>query len=109
MTVRENKSDLTPSQQRLVAEMQRINFGRIEELAVRRGEPVLDPKPRIVREIKFGGANGTRPEAAKDDFPLTAKVRDLFTQLEALGDGVVLSLEIQHGLPFRLIVEEVAA
>ena len=103
------KSSLTPSQQKLLAEMQRINFGRIFGLTVRDGQPVMDPPPRVVREIKFGGDNGPRPEAVKADFALKAQVRDLFAQLEALGDGVIPCIEIQRGLPFRMTVEEVFA
>ena len=103
------KSSLTPSQQKLLAEMQRINFGRIEGLVVRAGEPVLDPRPRIIREIKFGGENGPRAESAKADFALKAQVRDLLAQLEALGDGVIPCIEIQRGLPFRMTLEEVCA
>lgn len=89
--------------------MQRINYGRIEGLLVRCGEPVIDPPPRIVREIKFGGENGPRVEAAKSDFVLKAQVRELFAQLEALGNGVIPCIEIQRGLPFRMTVEEVCA
>ena len=103
------KLSLTPSQQQLLAEMQRINFGRIFDLTVRDGQPVMDPPPRVVREIKFGSDNGPRPEAAKVDFTLKAQVRDLFAQLEALGDGVIPCIEIQRGLPFRMTVEEVCA
>jgi len=103
------KTSLTPSQQKLLAEMQRINFGRIFDLEVRDGQPVMDPPPRVVREIKFGGDNGPRPEAVKADFTLKAQVRDLFVQLEALGDGVIPCIEIQRGLPFRMTVEEVYA
>lgn len=103
------KSSLTPSQQKLLTEMQRINYGRIEGLVVRAGQPVLDPRPRIIREIKFGGENGPRAESAKADFALKAQVRDLLAQLEALGDGVVPCIEIQRGLPFRMTLEEVCA
>jgi len=105
----DRKSSLTPSQQKLLAEMQRVNFGRIFDLEVRDGQPVMDPPPRVVREIKFGGDNGPRPEAVKADFTLKAQVRDLFVQLEALGDGVIPCIEIQRGLPFRMTVEEVYA
>lgn len=105
----DRKFSLTPSQQTLITEMQRINFGRIEGLCVRRGEPVMDPPPRIVREIKFGAKNGPRPEVGKADFALKAQVRDLLAQLEALGDGVIRCIEIQRGLPFRMTVEEVCA
>ncbi|MBN2561931.1 MAG: hypothetical protein JXQ75_13485 [Phycisphaerae bacterium] len=103
------KSSLTPTQQQILAEMQRINFGRIFDLEVRDGQPVMDPPPRVIREIKFGGDNGPRPEVAKPDFTLKAQVRDLFAQLEALGDGVIPCIEIQRGLPFRMTVEEVCA
>ena len=103
------KTSLTPSQQKLLTEMQRINYGRIERLVVRRGQPVLTPPPRIIREIKFGGENGPRMEVGKPDFTLKAQVRDMFAQLEALGDGVIPCLEIQRGLPFRMTVEEVYA
>ena len=105
----DRKSSLSPSQQKLLTEMQRINYGRIEGLPVRRGEPVMDPLPRIVREIKFSGENGPRPESAKADFALKVQVRELFAQLEAMGEGVIPCIEIQRGLPFRMTVEEVCA
>ena len=103
------KADLSWEGQSIVELMQSINYGRIKELSVRRGEPVMDPPPRVVREIKFSGDNGPRPEVTKADFALKAQVRQLFAQLEALGDGVILSLEIQRGLPFRMTVEEASA
>ena len=104
-----SKADLSPAGVRLVELMQGINYGRVEDLAVRRGEPVLDPPPRVIREIKFGGENGPRVEVGKPDFTLKAQVRDLFAQLEALGDGVIPCIEIQRGLPFRMTVEEACA
>ena len=103
------KADLCPAGVRLVELMQRINFGRIERLAVRGGKPVFDPPPRVVREIKFGGDNGSRPEIGKANFPLKSQVCGLFAQLEALGDGMVLRIEVQRGLPFKMSVEEVFA
>lgn len=104
-----SKSSLSPDRARLIELMQRINYGRIEGLPVRRGEPVMDPPPRIVREIKFSAENGPRPESAKADFSLKVQVHELFAQLEALGDGVIPCIEIQRGLPFRMTVEEVRA
>lgn len=100
------KSSLSHARVRLIELMQRINYGRVEGLPVRCGEPVMDPPPRVVREIKFGGENGPRPESANADFALKAQVRDFFAQLEALGDGVVPCVEVQRGLPFRMTVVE---
>ena len=104
-----SKADLHPAGARLVELMQGINFGRIEGLSVRAGVPVLDPPPRVVHEIKFGGENGSRPEAARQDFALKAQVRELFAQMQAMGDGVIRCLEVKHGLPFRMTVEGVTA
>ena len=98
---------LSPARRRLLALMQGINFGRIERLVVRDGEPVFDPAPRVVREIKFGGENGPRPEVKAQDFVLKAQTVELFTSLGRLGDGTVECIEVQHGLPFRMKVEEV--
>lgn len=100
---------LDPESRHLVEMMQSVNFGRIEGLVVRNGEPVLDPPPRIIREVKFGGENGPRPEAAKQDFALKAQVRELFAQMEAMGNATIHSIEIKHGLPFKMTVEEDAA
>jgi len=73
---------------------------------VENGEPVFHPPPRVVREIKFGGENGPRPEFRVEDFILKAQVKELFTQLSDLGDGIVERIEVKHGLPFRMNVEE---
>ncbi len=105
-----HKSSLSPTRLRLLEEMQNLNFGRIEGLAVCNGEPVFDPAPRIIREIKFGGENGPRRELEVNDFALKVQVVELFTCLTNLGSGTVESLEIKHGLPFRMnLVEAVRA
>ena len=103
------KATLSPARRRLVRLTQRLNFGRIEGLLVKGGQPVFDPPPRVVREVKFCAENGPRPEAAKADFALKAQVRELLDRLEAMGDGVVACIEVKHGLPFRMTVEEVPA
>lgn len=104
-----SKAALSPARRRLLELMQLVNFGRIETLIVRGGEPSLVPPPRVVREVKFGGDNGPRPELATDDFRLKAQVVDLFRELDRLGDGTVEALEVKHGLPFRLLVAEALA
>lgn len=86
--------------------MQQINFGRIDGISVRNGEPVFEPAPRVIREIKFGGENGPRPELGVEDFVLKAQVVELFDRLDDLGNGKVGSLEIKHGLPFRMSIEQ---
>lgn len=95
------KSSLSPARQRLVELMQRLNFGRIEHLEVRGGEPVLDPPPNVVREHKFGSENGPHREAGHPDCPLKNQIRDLMSLLDEVGDGTVAVLSVKHGLPFH--------
>src|SRR5262249_10304250 len=101
-------STLSVSRQRLVRLMQVINFGRIEGLAVREGEPVFDPDTRIIRDIKFGGENGPRPERGTDNFALKSQVVELFKQLDDLKNGIIDTLAIKHGLPFSMSVQNAA-
>lgn len=102
------KSDLSLNGSRLVELMQDINFGRIEGLVIEGGLPSFDPPPRIVREVKFGGENGPRPELGANDFLLKQHVIDLFTFFGELQNAVIDVLEIKHGLPFRVSVEDAA-
>lgn len=101
-----SKQDLPASRIELVELMQDVNFGRINQLLIRNGEPVLDPRPGIVREIKLAGENGPRPELGAADFLLKQQVVELFGFFDELCDGVIDVLEIKHGLPFRMIVTE---
>ena len=108
MKDRWTKSSLSLSQQRLIQLLQSINFGTIENLIVRDGEPVFDPSPRVIRDIKLGGENGPRPELASADFVLREPVIELFRHLREIGNGTVASLQVRHGLPFKLEVEQPA-
>jgi hypothetical protein len=100
------KSGLSAQQRRLLETMQRLNFGRIEELAIRNGQPVFQPAPRIVQDIKIGGENGPRPELTIEDFALKSGVIELFDHLSRIGDGTLESLEVKNGMPFKLVVEQ---
>lgn len=104
-----NKRELSKCQKELVEIMQRLNFGHINGLVIYNGEPVFDPPPEVIREVKFCAENGSRPETEKKDFILKVQVRDLFAELKELGKGTIRSLEVKHGLPFRMTVEEKAA
>jgi hypothetical protein len=102
------KSDLAPAEQRLVELVQSVNFGRVERLVVRDGQPVFDPMPRIVRTLKLGGVgrNSPRLPAGSEDFAVKKEVIDLLDQLDQIGDGVIAKIEVMHGLPTLLELEQ---
>jgi hypothetical protein len=103
------KSTLLPAQVDLVDLMQKLDFGIIEGLVIRDGLPVLKPRPRVVRDVKFGAGNGRRSEAGLTDFALKSSVQELLDTFASLGNATVRRLEIKQGLPFRMQVEEVTA
>jgi hypothetical protein len=96
------KSSQSPQRAWLIELMQDLDFGKIEGFALRDSEPVFDPPPRIIRDVKFGTQNGPRPEASLDDFALKGEVLELFSQFEAIDNAIIHSLEVKHGLPFRI-------
>lgn len=102
----QSKSDLSRPRRRLIELFQELNFGRVEGLVVRRGEPCFDPPPRAVREVKFAADNDPRPERAAPDFRLKAQQVELIALLDRVGDGTVEVIECRHGLPFRATVAE---
>ena len=91
---------LSPARRKLLRLMQQLNFGRIEGLSIRGGEPVFDPMPRIVVEHKFAAENGPRPEAARGDFQLKNQHVDLLRLFDRLGDQDFTMLRVLHGTPF---------
>jgi len=101
--------ELSPARQRLVRLFQTINFGRLEELEIRGGDPVFSPAPRVFLELKLDVNDRPRPEAQLERFELREQVQRLFRQIEDLGDGSVEVVEVRHGLPFRMVVEATPA
>ena len=89
---------------------QRLNFGSIEGLTIRGGEPMhrepgRDAVPtRILHEIKFAAENGPRPELQSPDFPLKRQWVELFAMFDYIANGRIESVEFKNGLPFKAIV-----
>jgi hypothetical protein len=98
------KSRLSAPRQKLLRTMQQLHFGKIEDLVVLSGEPSSTPPPKITKEIKLGIDAIDRSAAEQNDFALKRQVTDLFAQFDQLSDGSVVTIEIRHGLPARLIV-----
>lgn len=104
MSVRTNSS-LSPNCQRFVRLMQSLNYGRIEALHVRGGEPVFQPPPKVHRTIKIAAQNGAHAEAKIEDFALKQRVVAFFDRLREIDDGVIEVLEVAAGLPLLFEIE----
>jgi hypothetical protein len=93
------------TQQRSLLEMMRMHqFGRVENMRVLAGQPILDHNVRLVRVARLGSENATN-EVASEEYELKRPVRDLFDRLARLENGTVVRLEFRHGLPFLVEIK----
>jgi hypothetical protein len=96
--------DLSPSEQRFLAAMREVGFGRFEYVQIRKGQIVLDPWPAAVRDMKFG-VEVAGEHSAHFDYQLKRQVAEFFEYTRDVDAGEIRTLEIRHGLPFSMEVE----
>ena len=97
-------SQLSASRQTLVRLCQDINFGQIQDLHVRNSDPVWDPAPTVLSEIKLDTEEAPRPESELPDFKLSAPIQRLMRRLDQLRDGRIEKIEVREGIPRRLVL-----
>ena len=88
------------AQQRSLLEMMRVHqFGRVENMPIRAGQPILDQDLKVVRVACLGGKNDGTKLPAADEFELKRAVCELFDELERLGHGPpnVRTVEVEVG------------
>jgi hypothetical protein len=100
---------LSAQQRSLVEIMREHQFGRIENMPVRAGQPILDRHVKVVRVARFGDESDGTKVARATEFELQLSVRRLFDELAGLDNGTVIKLEFRHGLPFLIEIMAVIA
>lgn len=99
------RTSLSRGRRRLVSLIQDVGFGQIQGLTVRKGEPVFEPMPRVLRSIRLGQPRGDSTEHPTGNFALKTEVADMLVRLSELRDGVVHRIDVKNGLPLSLVVE----
>jgi len=97
--------DLTSTQLWLLRTMSEYQFGRIEQLDVRKGQPLVLPATKVVRVAHLGGGDAGARVPDGEEFELKQVVWDLFAELGRLNNGTVVRLEFKRGLPCLLETE----
>ena len=97
--------DLAPAERTVLDAIRQIGFGQIEFLRIRAGQPVLDPWPVVVRDLKFGVERQDLPATRSSDFELKREAAELFEYTREVEDGEIRVLVVRHGLPFTMEVE----
>lgn len=98
-------SQLSASRQAFVRLFQSINFGYIEGLEIRAGEPVFNPAPIVFAEVKLDACNEPPPEIDLPDFELRSEVTRLMAELDRLADGLIERIDVRYGIPRRVLIE----
>jgi hypothetical protein len=98
-------SQLSESRQTLVRLCQTINHGSIEDLEVRHSEPIFDPWPVTLRDVKLDSDEGPRPELALADFVVSAEVYRLMRVLDDMKCGTIRRVEVRAGVARRIVLE----
>ena len=98
-------SNLSAARQALVRLFQSTNFGYIEGLEIRGGEPVFNPAPIVFQEVKLDAGNQPATETDLPDFELRTEVIRLMDELDQLRDGVIERIDFRYGIPRRAMIE----
>ena len=98
-------SQLSPPRQALIRLCQALNHGSIENLRVQDFEPALDPPPLALKDLKLDFDEGPRPELALADFVVSDQIGRLLSHLDRMQCGAIRHIEVQAGIPRRIVVE----
>ena len=98
---------LAPEDRSIISLMRSVNFGRLENLAVRNGHVVALEGTRKVRTFNFKAKScppriATRPDG---DFLLTDLQVNFLETIHDLGDCIISVIKIQAGLPAEMETE----
>ena len=96
-------AQLSGPRQTLVPLCQDVNYGFIQELSVRDSDPVFNPPPLVLLDVKLDSDNGPRPEADLADFELRHEFCRLMIQLDELINARIERIEVRAGIPRRVL------
>jgi hypothetical protein len=100
-----SSKDLLPSERSLLEAIRGVGFGHIEFLRIHAGEPVLDPWPSVIADVKFGVDRQEIHSTPGSDFELKREVAEFFEYTREVDDGEIRLLVVRHGLPFTMEIE----
>ena len=82
-----------------------MNYGEFQGVQVRDGEPIFDPAPVVMTDVKLDKTEDTRAELELRDFELRGEVLRLMHRLDELSNGVIQRVEVRAGIPRRVVFQ----
>jgi hypothetical protein len=98
-------SELSVPLQVLVRLCQSLDYGQVLGLDIRDGEPIFNPPPTLVLDIRLDTDQGGRSELELSDFTLCDEVTRLIDRLEAIQTARIQRIEVRAGIPRRALIE----
>jgi hypothetical protein len=98
-------AELSAPRQALVRLCQSIDYGQILDLQVCNREPVFNPPPTLLLDIKLDTDPSGRPESELADFALCDEVCRLLDRLDQMQTGRIQRIEVRAGIPRRVLIE----
>jgi hypothetical protein len=92
-------TQLSPARQALVCLLHDISFGRLEDLSVRCGEPILQPPPRVIRTVRFGASEDAGTTPSVQTLAQRPAILRLMSMLSRMQNGCIARLEIRNAQP----------
>jgi hypothetical protein len=96
-------AELSYPRQKLLRLCQTTNFGSILGLEIREGEPVFDPAPVLLFDVKLDRSDPPRSETELPDFDLTQEAVRLMDRLDQMVTTTIELLEVRAGIPRRVV------
>jgi hypothetical protein len=98
-------SQLSGPRQTLVRLCQRLDYGQILDVLITGREPVFDPPPTLLLDIKLDADGRSRPELNLADFDLCEEVCRLLDRVDQMEKGRIQRIEVRAGIPRRILIE----
>lgn len=98
-------SEVSRPRQLLIRLFQNTNFGEVRQLQVKDAEPVLNPAPVVLVDLKLDTDDESRPEIALTDFALSQEVCRLLDRLDEVRNGEIERILVRAGIPRRLVLQ----
>jgi len=98
----ERFSRLSITRRQLIELMSDIRHGAVSGFDIRNGEPVLEPPPTIVYDLRIKDLDDDTVKARSSDYALKYSTTRLFALFTRLGNARIERLEVSDGLPWRI-------
>lgn len=106
MTESTKVRELSGPQSRILKEMQRRNYGTLEGVLMKNGDPLITDETIVNQTIKIGGNNGPRREHRLHNYELKSAQIQFLEELKAIPDGSLFDVVFSGGLPLFIQMRE---